>query len=82
MKKKSESIYTMGDHEGTLNNEYVDISLKTKLVLTPFGGSFGTLKFNEKSFFNSLLDFTPYQDYKLTNAIYAESQAHILVIET
>ena len=49
-KKNSESIYTMGDHEGTLNDEHDDISLKTKLVLTPFGGTFGTLKFNENRF--------------------------------
>ena len=83
MKKNSQSVYTMGHHEGTLNNEYDDISLKTKLVLTPFGGTFGMLKFNEKSFFKSLLGFTPYQeDYKITNAIYAESQSYILVIKT
>ena len=30
----SEAVYTMGDHEGTLQTEYDDISMKTKLNLT------------------------------------------------
>ena len=34
---------------------------------------FGTLRFNEKSFINTSLGFTPYWDYKPTNAIYADS---------
>ena len=33
----------------------------------------GTLRFDEKSFFNTLLGFTPYWDYKPTNAIHADS---------
>ena len=41
----------MGDHEGTLQIEFDDISVKTKLILTRFGGTFGTLRFIEKSFF-------------------------------
>ena len=46
----------MDDHERNLKIEYDDISLKTKLVFNPFGGSFGTLRFNEKAYFNNLLD--------------------------
>ena len=42
--------------------------LPWKLILTRFG-NFGTLKFDEKSFFNTLLGITPYWDYKPTNAI-------------
>ena len=45
-----EVVYTMGDHEGTLPINYFDISMKTKVSLTPFGGSFGTLRFDEKTF--------------------------------
>ena len=30
----------MGDHEGTLQIEYDDISMKTNLILTRFGGTF------------------------------------------
>ena len=47
--------------------------MKTKLVSTRFGGTFGTIKFDEKSVFTILLSFTPYWDYKLTNSIHADS---------
>ena len=47
--------------------------MKTKLILTSFGGTFGTFRFDEKSFFNTLLSFTPFWDYKPTNAIHADS---------
>ena len=47
----SKAVYTMGDHQGTLQNEHDDIGMKTKLILTRFGGSFGTLRFDERSFF-------------------------------
>ena len=32
----------MRDHEGTLKIEYDDLSMKTELVLTRFGGTFLT----------------------------------------
>ena len=73
IKDFSKADCTMGDHEGTLKVEYDDISMKTKLVLTPFVSTFGTLKFDEKSFFNTLLGFAAYWDYKLTNAIHSDS---------
>ena len=63
----------MDDHEGTPKIEYDDISLKTKLNLTRFGGSFGTLTFDEKSFFLTFLSLTPSSDYKPTNAVYSDS---------
>ena len=31
-------VHPLGDHEGTLKNEYDDISTKTKLILPRFGG--------------------------------------------
>ena len=68
-----EAVYLPGDHEGTLQIEYDDLNEKTKLILTRFGSTFGTLRFDEKSFFDSLLDFTPFWDYKPTNAIHADS---------
>ena len=40
--------------------------------MTRFGRTFGTLRFDEKSFFNTLLGFAPYWDYK-PNAIHADS---------
>ena len=47
----SKAVYTMGDHNGTLWIEYGDTGMKTKIVLIRFGGTFGTLRFDEKSFF-------------------------------
>ena len=63
----------MGDHEKTLQVDYDDISMKTKFVLNSFGGTFGTLRFDEKSFFKILLGFTSFWYEKPTNAILADS---------
>ena len=46
----SDVVYTMGDHEGTLQIGYDNISLKTKLISTRFSGTFGTLRFDQRSF--------------------------------
>ena len=43
----SEAVYKMGDHDATPQNEYHDISMKTTPILTRFGGTFGTLMFEE-----------------------------------
>ena len=67
------AVYTLGYHEGTLQVKYDDITMRTKLVSTRFGGTFGTLIFDEKSFFNALLGFRPYWVYKPTNVIHAGS---------
>ena len=58
------AVYFLGDHEGTLQIGYDDLNKKAKLDLTRFGDTFGTLRFDEKSFFQTLLGFTPYWDYK------------------
>ena len=63
----------MCDHEGTLQNEYIDFTMKAKLILTQFGGTFEMLRFDEKSFLDTLMDITPYWVHKLTNAIHADS---------
>ena len=49
----SKAVYTMNDHEGTLQIEHVDDddTVETKLVLTVFGLTFGTLRLGKKSFF-------------------------------
>ena len=67
------AVYLLGDHEGTLQIGYDDLNKKTKLILTRFGDTFGTLRFDEKSFFHTLLGFTPYWDYEPTNAIHADA---------
>ena len=43
----------MGDHEETPQIEYDDISMEAKFILKVFGGNFGTLTFDEKSFFHT-----------------------------
>ena len=44
------AVYPLGDHAGTLQSTYDDINKKTKLILTRFGPTIGTLRFDEKSF--------------------------------
>ena len=58
------AVYPLGDHEDTLQIEYDDLNKKAKLILTRFGSTFGTLKFDKKSFFHTLLKFKPYWDYQ------------------
>ena len=45
--------------------------MKTKLISTRFG-TFGTFRFDQKSFFNSLISFTSW-DYKPTYVPHADS---------
>ena len=61
------AVYPLGDHEGTLQIEYDGLNKKVKLILTRFVETFGTLRFDEKSFFHTLFGFNPYWDYKPTN---------------
>ena len=75
IKDIAEVVYTMGDHDGTLKFEYDDNTTKTKLILTRFGSTFGTLRFAEKDFFNTLLSFAPYWHYRPTYVIHADSPA-------
>ena len=43
----SEVVYTMGGHERTIQIEKVDVSMKTKIILTRFRLTIGTLRFDE-----------------------------------
>ena len=47
----SKAVYPLGDHEGTIQIEYDDLNKKTKPILTRFGSTFGTLRFDENIFF-------------------------------
>ena len=67
------AVYRFGDHEGTLQIEVDDLNKKTKFVLFRYGSTFGTLRFDKRSFFHTLLKIEPYWDYKPTNAIHADS---------
>ena len=68
-----EAVYPFRDQEGTLQIEYDHLNRKTKLTLTRFGLTFETLRNVEKSLFHTSLGFTPYWEYKPSNAILADS---------
>ena len=51
------AVYPLGDHEGTLQIEYDDLNKKVKLILTRFGETLGTLRFDKKSFFSYNIRF-------------------------
>ena len=68
----SEAVQPCGDHEETIKNEFDDNTMKTKLILTRFGSVFGTLRFDEKSFFHTLLGFPAYWGCKPTNAFHSD----------
>ena len=67
-----QAVYSLDDHKGNIQIEYDEINKKVKLILTSSANSFGTLRFDDKSFFHTLLGFDPYWDYKPTNAIHAD----------
>ena len=57
IKDFAETVYTMGDREGTLQYEYDDNTMKTNLILTRFGSKFGTLRLDGKSSFQYFIGF-------------------------
>ena len=46
---------------------------ENQIFLTRFALTFGTLRFDKNSFFQTFLKFESYRDYKPTNAIHADS---------
>ena len=81
IKDVSEGVYILGDHERTLQIEYDDISMKSKLILTRFDGTFGTLRFTEKTFFNSSLVLNHLGIMSLLMLFMQIAQLYILVIK-
>ena len=73
----SDTIHTFSGHMETIQIEYDDISMKTKILLKYIGGRkmfvFGTFRFDERSFFHTLLGFTPYWAYK-PSGVYANDK--------
>ena len=65
----SDAVHTFSGHSEIIEVEYNDISMKTKIILKykdsreNFG--LGTLRFDKKSFFHTLLGHDPYFDYKI-----------------
>ena len=70
----SDTIHTFSGHSEIIEIEYDVISMKTKIILKYIAGQkkigLGTFRFDEKSFFHTLLGFEPYWDYKPTNSSY------------
>ena len=68
----SDGAHTFSGYSEIIEIEYDDINMKTKIILKYKGGQknfgLGTLRFDEKSFFHTLLGFEPYWDYKPTNS--------------
>ena len=62
------AVYALSDHERTIQIEYDDLDKKVKLILTRFGDTFETLRFDIKSFFHTLSGFESYWYYNPTNA--------------
>ena len=64
----SDTIHTFSGHMEIIQIEYDDIGMKTKFILKYIGEQkmfvLGTLRLDERSFFHTLLCFTPYWDYK------------------
>ena len=65
----SDAVYTFSGHSEIIEIEYNDISMKTKIILKykdlRENVGLGTLTFDKKSFFHTLLGHDPYFDYKV-----------------
>ena len=68
----SDTVHTFSGHSEIIEIEYDDITMKTKIILKYKGGQknfdLGTLIFDKKSFFHTLLGFETYWDYKPINS--------------
>ena len=53
-----EAVYPLGVHEGTLQIEYYDLNKTTKLILTHFGSTFGTLRYDKHLFYYFIRFYT------------------------
>ena len=76
----SDAIRTFSGHSEIMEIEYDNITMKTKIILKYIGGQkkfgLGTLRFDKRSFFHTLLGFEPYWDYKPINS----NDPHIQVV--
>ena len=69
IKDISDVVQTFSGHSDIIEIEYDDISMKTKIILNYNDWlenfAIGTLRFDKKSFFHTLLGHDPYFDYKV-----------------
>ena len=77
----SDVVHTFSGHTEDIEIEYNDISMKTKNILKykdlreNFG--LGTLRFDKKSFFHTLLDHDPYFDYKVPDVYSSDKNLNL-----
>ena len=68
----SDAIQTFSGHEETIQLEYDNISMRATIILKftneKMKFALGQLRFDEQSFFHTLLGFSPYWDYKPSNS--------------
>ena len=68
----SDAIQTFSGYEETIQLEHDDISMRTTIVLKfkneKAKFALGTLRFDNRSFFLTLIGFSPYWDYKPNNS--------------
>ena len=69
----SDAIQTFSGQKEIIEIEYDDNSMKTKIILKFKNNekglfALGTLRFDDRSFFDTFLGFTPFWDYKPTNS--------------
>ena len=73
----SDAIQTFSGHQETIQLIYDDNSMRTTIVLKfkneEMKFPLGTLRFDNQSFFHTLLGFSPYWDYKPNNS------SHVLI---
>ena len=82
----SDAVHTFRGHTEILQFEYDDITMKTKINLKYIyewkNFALGTLRFDERSFFHTLLGFTPYWVCTPTNSPGVYTSNKILYLST
>ena len=81
IKDISDVVQTFSGHSDIIEIEYNDISMKTEIILKykdwreNFG--LGTLRFDKKSFFHTLLGHDPYFDYKVPGVFTSDKSLNL-----
>ena len=81
IKDLQEAVNPLGDLDGTLKNEFDDFSIRTKLILTRFGGTFGTLRVGEKCFLYFIRIYKKLDSISLLMQCMLIAQVYITVIK-
>ena len=76
-----DTIHTFSGHMETIQIEYDDISMKSRIILKYIDEQdilvLGTLRFDKRSFFHTLRRFIPYWDYKSPGVYTSDKILHL-----